>query len=139
MQRSKSGTIGLLLYWHQEQSIFKAAKYHRLKFYPSDIFMIVNTSSQKSLCLNWYHLLRPPCIVDAHGLKIQGRGYLKFFAKITWGVKAFRKNCLGGSPYFGFYCIFINKCFESLCLNWYHLLRPPCIDAHGLKIQGGGT
>jgi hypothetical protein len=40
--------------------------------------------------------------IDAHGLKILGRGYLMFFAKIPRGVKGFRKNCLGGSPYFGF-------------------------------------
>ncbi len=33
-------SIGLVLYWHQEQSIFLAAKYHRLKFYPIDIYMI---------------------------------------------------------------------------------------------------
>jgi hypothetical protein len=30
--------------------------------------------------------------IDAHGLKIQGRGYLMFFAKIPRGVKGFRKN-----------------------------------------------
>jgi hypothetical protein len=36
------------------------------------------------------------------------------FSKIPRGVKAFRKNCLGGSPYFGFYCIFISKFFENL-------------------------
>jgi hypothetical protein len=41
-------------------------------------------------------------IIDAHGLKIQGRGYLMFFAKIPRGVKAFRKNCLGGPPILGF-------------------------------------
>jgi hypothetical protein len=31
--------------------------------------------------------------IDAHGLKIQGRGVAKVFAKIPWGVKAFRNNC----------------------------------------------
>ncbi len=63
---------------------------------------------------------------DAHGLKIQGRGYLMFFAKIPRGVKGFRKNCLGrgGSPYFGFYCIFINKCFE-ICLTGVLYLPSP--------------
>jgi hypothetical protein len=40
--------------------------------------------------------------IDAHGLKIQGRWYLMFFAKIPRGVKAFRKNCLGGPPISGF-------------------------------------
>ncbi len=57
-------------------------------------------------------------------LKIQGRGYLMFFAKIPRGVKAFRKNCLVGSPYFGFYCIFINKCFEK-CLRGVSYLPSP--------------
>jgi hypothetical protein len=38
--------------------------------------------------------------IDAHGLKIQGRWYLMFFAKIPRGVMAFRKNCLEGSPGF---------------------------------------
>ncbi len=68
-----------------------------------------------NVCLSWYTYCFHSVIgiIDAHGLKIQGRGYLMFFAKIPKGVKAFRKNCLGGgSPYFGFYCIFINKCFE---------------------------
>ncbi len=63
--------------------------------------------------------------IDAHGLKIQGRGYLMFFAEIPRGVKAFRKNCLGGgSPYFGFYCIFINKCFV-ICLRGVLYLPAP--------------
>jgi hypothetical protein len=35
-------------------------------------------------------------VIDAHGLKIQGRGYLMFFAKIPRGVKGLRKNCMGG-------------------------------------------
>ncbi len=43
-----------------------------------------------------------------------GEGVWDVFAKIPRGVKAFRKNCLGGSPYFGFYCIFINKFFKNL-------------------------
>jgi hypothetical protein len=69
--------------------------------------------------------------LNAHGLKIQGRGYLMFFAKIPRGVKAFRKNCLGGSPYFGFYCIFINKCFEICLRGVLYIpsphLPPPCV------------
>jgi hypothetical protein len=83
-----------------------------------------------------FFLSAPP--IDAHGLKIQGRGYLMFFPKSLGGVKAFRKNCLGGvggSPYFGFYCIFINKCFE-ICLRGVlylpspspHLTPPVCIS-----------
>ncbi len=68
-------------------------------------------------------------VIDAHGLKIQGRGYLIFFTKIPRGVKAFRKNCLGGSPYFGFYCIFINKCFE-ICLRGVLYLPSPLPSPH---------
>ncbi len=43
-------------------------------------------------------------------------GVSEVFAKIPRGVKSFRKNCHRGSPYFGFYCIFISKCFE-ICLG----------------------
>ncbi len=44
-----------------------------------------------------------------------------FFAKIRRGVKAFRQKLpVGGggavSPDLGFYCVFINKCFE-ICLR----------------------
>ncbi len=52
-----------------------------------------------------------------------------FFAKISRGVKAFRKNCRGGGPYFGFYCIFINKCFE-ICLRGVLYLPSPHLIPH---------
>ncbi len=43
-----------------------------------------------------------------------GEGVRDVFAKIPrGGVKGFRKNCQGGSTYFAFYCIFINKFFEN--------------------------
>jgi hypothetical protein len=45
--------------------------------------------------------------IDAHGLKIQGRGYVMFFSKILRG-QGFQEKLPGGVPYFGFYCIFIN-------------------------------
>ncbi len=52
--------------------------------------------------------------IDAHGLKIQGRGYGMFLPKFLGGVKGFRKNCQGGYTYFAFfYCIFINKFLEN--------------------------
>jgi hypothetical protein len=38
--------------------------------------------------------------IDAHGLKIQGRGYLMFFAKIPRGGQGFQEKLPGGSPYF---------------------------------------
>jgi hypothetical protein len=40
--------------------------------------------------------------IDAHRLKIQGRWYLMFFAKIPMGVKAFRKIARGDPPFSGF-------------------------------------
>ena len=39
---------------------------------------------------------------------------MKFLPKSLGGVKGFRKNCQGGSTYFAFYCIFINKFFKNL-------------------------
>ncbi len=52
-------------------------------------------------------------IIDAHGLKIQGRGYGMFLPKFLGG-QGFQKKLPGGSPYFVFYCIFINKFFKNL-------------------------
>jgi hypothetical protein len=43
-----------------------------------------------------------------------GEGVRDVFAKIPRGVNGFRKNCQGGSTYFAFYCIFINKFSENL-------------------------
>ncbi len=43
-----------------------------------------------------------------------GGEYLKFLPKSLGGIKGFRKIARGGSTYFGFYCIFINKFFENL-------------------------
>jgi hypothetical protein len=71
--------------------------------------------------------------IDAHGLKIQGRGYLLFFAKIPrGGGQGFQEKLPGGggSPYFGFYCIFINKSFEIL-----YLPSPPPVCIHGAGVD----
>jgi hypothetical protein len=67
-----------------------------------------------------------------------------FFAKSPRGVKGFRKNCLGGSPYFGFYCIFNKKCFE-ICLRgvlylpspFPYLTPPVCIYENNLSDKLG--
>jgi hypothetical protein len=49
-----------------------------------------------------------PPTIDAHGLKIQWRGYLMFFLpKSLWGSRFSGKIPWGGSPNFGFYCIFL--------------------------------
>jgi hypothetical protein len=68
--------------------------------------------------------------VDAHGLKIEGWRYLMFFAKIPrGGGQRFQEKLPGGSPYFGFYCIFINKCFE-FCLRGVLYLHSPLPPPH---------
>ncbi len=40
-------------------------------------------------------------IIDAHGLKLQGRGYLNFFPK-SLGGQGFQEKCHGGPPISGF-------------------------------------
>jgi len=48
-----------------------------------------------------------------------------FFAKIPRGSQGFQEKLPGGGvPYFGFYCIFINKCFE-ICLRGVLYLPSP--------------
>jgi hypothetical protein len=53
------------------------------------------------------------------------------FAKIPMGGQGFQEKLPGGSPYFWFYCIFINKClkiFLSAVLYLPSPLTPPvCI------------
>ncbi len=58
-------------------------------------------------------------IIDAHGLKIQGRGYLMFFAKIPRGVKCFRKNCLGGPPISGFIAFLLTSVLKFAWGGYY--------------------
>jgi hypothetical protein len=55
-------------------------------------------------------------VLNAHWLKIQGSRYLMFLAKIPRGSQGFQEKLPVGPPSFGFYCIFINKCFE-ICLR----------------------
>jgi hypothetical protein len=54
--------------------------------------------------------------IDAHGLKIQGGGYLKFLPKSLGGVKGFRKNCQGGPPILGFIAFLLTN-FSKICLG----------------------
>jgi hypothetical protein len=55
--------------------------------------------------------------IDAHRVKIPGTGYLMFLPKFLAGSRLSGKIAWGGgSPYFGFYCIFINK-FLKICLG----------------------
>jgi hypothetical protein len=52
-----------------------------------------------------------------------------FFAEIPRGGQGFQEKFPGGSPYFGFYCIFINKCFE-ICLRGVSYLPSPLPPPH---------
>jgi hypothetical protein len=63
---------------------------------------------------------------DSHGLKIQGRGKLKFLPKSLVGVKAFRKNFQGGSPILNFIVFFIKKYFEIRLGGPIFTLPPLC-------------
>ncbi len=54
--------------------------------------------------------------IDAHGLKIQGRGYLTYLHKIP--VKAFRKKCQGDSPILGNIAFLLTSFFENLPGVW---------------------
>jgi hypothetical protein len=63
-------------------------------------------------------------VIDAHRLKIQGRGYLKFLPKSQGGSRLSGKIARGV-----FYCIFINKCFEIYPPPPPHLIPPPPLCA----------
>ncbi len=52
---------------------------------------------------------QPVCIYVPKSL-----GESRLSGKIAWG----------GSPFFGIYCVFINKCFE-ICLRGYYIYPPP--------------
>jgi hypothetical protein len=72
---------------------------------------------------NWVQILLT--IIDAHGLKIQGRGYLMFFLpKSLWGVKAFRKNCLWGSRISGFIAFLLTSVL-NIVWRGYYIYPPP--------------
>jgi len=73
--------------------------------------------------------------IDAHGLKIQGRGYLKFLSKFLGGMQGFQEKMPVGSPYFGVYWIFINKCFE-ICLGGTIFTLPPLKTCVHLCVKG---
>ena len=62
--------------------------------------------------------------VDAHGLKILGRRYLMFFAKIPRGGQGFQEKLPGGVPLFRVLLHFFNKYFE-ICLRGVLYLPSP--------------
>jgi hypothetical protein len=71
-------------------------------------------------------LLTPhPPWIDAHELKIQGRGYLMFFAKIPRGVKAFKKNYLGGGPPISGFIAFLLTSILKFAWGGSYIYPPP--------------
>ncbi len=71
--------------------------------------------------------------IDAHGLKIQGRGYGMFLPKLLRGGQGFQEKLPGGSTYFAFYCIFINKFFKNLPGGVLFHTPPVCIYVWKLR------
>ncbi len=53
----------------------------------------------------------------------RGEGVLDFFAKIPRGVKAFRKNCLGGPPISGFIAFLLTSVLKFAWGGYY--IYPP--------------
>jgi hypothetical protein len=54
-----------------------------------------------------------------------GEGVRNVFAKIPRRGQGFQEKLLGGSTYFAFYCIFINKFFENLPGGCCFIPPPP--------------
>jgi hypothetical protein len=75
--------------------------------------------------------------MDAHGLKIQGRGYLIFFAKIPRGVKAFRNNCEGSPPISGFIAFLLTRILKC-ARGGYYIDPPPPPSSPPVCIYGLG-
>ncbi len=67
--------------------------------------------------------------IDAHGLKIQGTGSSDFCHN-PCGVEAFLTKLPEGVPYFGFYCIFINKSFKFRLGGSMFTLPPLCASMY---------
>jgi hypothetical protein len=63
--------------------------------------------------------------IDAHGLKIQGRGYGMFLPKFLEGFKGFRKNCQGGTPILRFIAFLLTSFLKILRGVLFHTPPPP--------------
>jgi len=70
--------------------------------------------------------------IDAHGLKIQGRGYLKFLPKSLGGVKAFRKNCMGGPPNLNFIAFLLTSVLKFAWGSYIN--QSPCPSPPSLHL-----
>jgi hypothetical protein len=72
----------------------------------------------KKICKNWKNVFCSVFPIEHRctPVKNPGEGVRDVFAKIPRRVKAFWKNCLWGSPYFGFYCILLTS-FSKICLG----------------------
>ncbi len=64
-------------------------------------------------------------LIDAHGLKIQGRGYLMFFAKIPSGGQDFQEKLPGEVPFFRILLHFYSQVFWNLPEGGIVFTLPP--------------
>ncbi len=81
--------------------------------------------NQKKTEKQWIKgLSRKGCVHRCTRVENPGEGVPDVFAKIPRGSRLSGKIAWVGSPYFGFYCIFINKCFE-ICLRGVLYLPSP--------------
>jgi hypothetical protein len=85
-----------------------------------------------------YKFARYRRVINAQGLKIQGRGYLEFLPKFLWRGWRFSGKIAREVTLF-WVCIFINKCFE-IC-PWVLYLTvplplPPPVCIHKESVLG---
>jgi hypothetical protein len=71
--------------------------------------------------------------IDEHGLKIQGRWYLKFLPKSLGGIKAFRKNFQGFPPILGFIEFLLTSLLKPSLFPPPHPPPPPVLCASILR------
>ncbi len=86
-------------------------------------------------------LLCPGTVVENHchrctQIKNSREGVPDVFDNFLGG-QGFQEKCIGGSPFLGFYCIFINKCFE-ICLEGSYIYLPRGGAAPPAAGGGGG-
>ncbi len=60
---------------------------------------------------------------------------------LGWGGQGFQEKLpVGGwSPFFGFYCIFINMCFEICLRGGYYIYPHPPVCIYGVARNSRGS
>ncbi len=67
--------------------------------------------------------------IDAHGLKIQGRGYGMFLPKFLGGGQGFWEKLPGGGPLILRFIAFLLTSFLKICLGVCCFIPPPPLCA----------